>query len=533
MDTLSLLQGNSQSATPITKYNSRKLPEPRLLSYNEDLREIRWRKSEGPWKTLSLQRVAAVLPLAKDKLNNGFTVRTDTKAIIFRADSTASRDFWVTQLNKELDRAAVESTPYPCDENEGLASPEMRRKRTMPSVVLNEFNKAEPMLCSRELFTKGRQSEEVVVQQLMAQLNSYLETRAGQQLVTAPEDLPAALEAFLSQEQDVISDLENRLSIEDTKPQVNLNMLRKRLRVMEQERGESESQQETLEELRKLLNREKDETEKMMQRVEELRNEKSHLNRNIRLYKTELEFVTERNVQLQRQLMEMQQPEKFIGRFLTLHKGVTATFGYDENQMQDAYVTFSHDLRLLTVRIPGMSCDKLLEVDLSTVKKCEQHGTEVKLTLHNPTRIAIIKCAEEASKSLKQLWLDLKNKSDADPEQILIAQYSSTCQQLETQVRFIERLARKYKKTLTQSIFSLDNGYTAQQSALLAEIESLKEFDEKAVSESLSEEALEYLRHERPSLLQRLASLNDVVAQSLQTLQKKKREEALLAKFSG
>jgi hypothetical protein len=155
----------------------------------------------------------------------------------------------------------------------------------MPSIVLNEFNQAEPLLCSRELFAKGRQSEDAVVQQLMTQLNSYLETRAGQPLVTAPEDLPAALEAFLSQEQSVISDLENRLSVEDTKPQVNLNMLRKRLRAMEQERGESESQQETLEELRRLLNREKDETEKMMQRVEELRSEKGHLNRNIRQYK--------------------------------------------------------------------------------------------------------------------------------------------------------------------------------------------------------------------------------------------------------
>lgn len=285
MDNSSQMHSLSYALTPITKYNSRKLPQPRYLSYSEEAREIRWRKNEGPWKALSLLKVSAILPLAKDKLNNGFTVRTDTKAIIFRADNTFTRDFWVTQLNKELDKAAVESTPYPCDENEGLASPELRRKRTMPSIVLNEFNQAEPLLCSRELFSKGKLPEEVVVQQLMAQLNSYLETRAGQQLVTSPEDLPAALEAFLSQEQSVISDLENRLSVEDTKPQVNLNMLRKRLRVMEQERGESESQQETLEELRKLLNREKDETEKMMQRVEELRNEKSHLNRNIRLYK--------------------------------------------------------------------------------------------------------------------------------------------------------------------------------------------------------------------------------------------------------
>lgn len=229
----------------------------------------------------------------------------------------------------------------------------------------------------------------------------------------------------------------------------------------------------------------------------------------------------------------MQQPEKFIGKYLSLHKGVPAQYALDDGSMQEVYVTFSHDLVHMTVRVPGMSCEKLIEVDLSTSKKCEQTGADLMLTLTNPIRVARLRSTEEIARQMKNLWLDLKHKGDIDPEQLLVSQYSSTCQQLEAQVRFIERLARKYKKTLTQSIFNLDNGYTAQQSALLAEIESLKEFDEKAVSESLSEEALEYLRHERPSLLQRLASLNDVVAQSLQTMQKKSRQEALLAKFSS
>jgi hypothetical protein len=229
----------------------------------------------------------------------------------------------------------------------------------------------------------------------------------------------------------------------------------------------------------------------------------------------------------------MQRPDKFIGKYLGLQKGLKAMFSFEDGEEQPAYVTFSHDLRLMTVREPGMSCDKLLEVELSAVKRVEQSAAELKVTLHNPPKVATIKCTEDSARLIKSLCSDLKSKSETDPEQLLISQYSASCQQLESQVRFIERLARKYKKTLTQSIFSLGNGYTAQQSALLAEIESLKEFDEKAVSESLSEEALEYLRHERPSLLQRLGSLNDVVAQSLQGLQKKTREEALLAKFSS
>lgn len=115
--------------------------------------------------------------------------------------------------------------------------------------------------------------------------------------------------------------------------------------------------------------------------------------------------------------------------------------------------------------------------------------------------------------AIKDLYLSMnsvtvsENLSEFQAHEI----YQLGSEQLQTQMMLYDRLIKRYKNGLIESICYVDQGSQYMQEMYLNEIEVLKVLNEDMVQGVLSADAENYFRHERGVLLERSNALEKVL----------------------
>lgn len=192
-------RGNIDSGAFLYKSTRSKLLKPVFVWYDEDSASLCWNKGSqkgDSYKKLLLTDILKIKKAYKGMTTAdiSFQIFARNRKYTFIANNREERISWMKGLNDLLTAfslhtsSSMSSTPKKLyspasgDENQELQSPDIKRKRTVPAIILSEVNKDGPLGCSRELFTKGSSSKKSSesekkesLKEIMKILNRFIE----------------------------------------------------------------------------------------------------------------------------------------------------------------------------------------------------------------------------------------------------------------------------------------------------------------------------------------------------------------------
>lgn len=362
----------------------------RFLWLDPCSKELRWASGLAPshdFKRVALSHIESISRIAHHE-HCGFQIDTRNHNIKFWAFSLEEREHWVKSLlyvmrkDSGQEGASKSCSPH-TDENEGATSPEVLRKRALPSFILAEANGEG---CSRELFKKS--VEGGVLAAVCEVVANYTDNK-----ILRIEDLPRAVEECIQQQEDCIQgiqeeidNVESTAETEDLKTQIQ--ELQRRIAALPRNSLKHENKINTLNAHRMEYQAEKTRTDELSLQLEQLYHQKDKVLKQCRVYRTELDFLNAHNYHLTQQLDKTQLLNK-KQKFSELLKGVHAMVRKRGGEFVPRLVMVAPEMDRLVIRpSEGMSPDRE-EVGFGNVTCFAVHkNTDLKdhrsMSIHSP-----------------------------------------------------------------------------------------------------------------------------------------------------
>ena len=521
----------------LLKLNKWKLPQSRFFWLDVENLEIRWSKNARlaavackkiPFK--DIEKVGKVSKYRQMKAEHGFTVDVPHKTYLFRTDTLEIRDKivqFLTEFTHQSDNFELKSTKdtEECEDTENCATPEPVNESEL---VLNEWNKSETMLCSREIFSKTgsahRQAKYKAgnYRNIVMKISETIASLPNIEVPDSPSLLPQVISRVLQTQNEEIGKLQEELQRE-TLESGKIQLLRKRIKMLETAREKCQILEAENADLKSKISSQKEQN--------------SHLERELSSKLTLKSIRADTEIPTSEEIFSTEidlLKRGFNGYMLCIGDEVVMKqlgFQPDDSGSECGYVPrhilCSQDLGQMIWKPVSLFSNKRAFICVSEINTVIS-GTEDAMTLqpYPECDYLTLQCAQMtlivAVETQYSLYLDAITAVFAHlndlpytpvcPVDSIVTRCRQMCQQYENQARLMEHLIRTYKKALTDSICDIHNGFSAQQAVYSAEIAQLRELNEKAVTGLGSQEALEYIRGERVQLLDRLRYLNEVVA---------------------
>jgi hypothetical protein len=350
-----------------------------------------------------------------------------------------------------------------------------------PSAVLSEFNKEEPLICSRELFATKRVS---ILSSNYSRILHQVSSVLTSQIPSSHLPLPDAIQQFLTKQQTTLRSLTERYQRPNTNSRVEskINSLRKKMRVLEIEREKQESQTHTVSELEKELEREKAHSTHLNNKINELQKEKTRCLRDCEFYKLELDIVTEKTKSLEKEVGQIQGLQISLrdARFEVLKKGFHAylcTFAsesignqinlsprrpYENGIYKKRHISCSGDFNQIIWRPISLFSSRKAYVNITEVtgildgtedpSRLQPFASHVYITIITPNLnmiIAIDKAFAVYLETIKDLFQRF-NHLPAIPNNLSYYElYQIAVEHLQSQHQLLQKLINRYKSTLS------------------------------------------------------------------------------------
>lgn len=497
--------------------DSRSPVNQRYLWLEGNSGELRWSNHSimlSQFKRIALTHINKLFKIQQAE-TFGFQLETHHHTIRFWANSQDDRDNWVLALNIAIDKKenkhrlsnSSSVTPKNADEN----------KRTM---ISDKFGGTKVQNLSSFIRidndVKSKDEHTTVLSKLMT-LVSVFNTH-NQASPASFEDLPSLLQAYITQSQNSLLSLRSKLaspSDESIGLSTQVAMLQEKVTSLEVLKQKYDTQMYSLQDLTNSYHNEKQLTEDIAQILERLQNEKNKSSRDCKLFKTELDFVNDRNVQLEKRLEGLNINQKIT----EIYKGVEGIVSKRGKEVYVRLISVSSEKDRIVLRPTDSFAterDELLFSEITSMTPVKKTENNSQITVHNldsPLSISVSNDKSGVLIDLTALFNTYKKLQTEKIEKLIEKQFKSNCEVLENQLRFEEKRMKLYKSVVINSIFDVDNSKLASQSMYEAEVTILSEALNQTFKDSISDRCMDYLKTERREIISNLLSLNSRIAE--------------------
>ncbi|CAG9314318.1 unnamed protein product [Blepharisma stoltei] len=547
------LQDFVKEGSQVVKLSLESDSQSRFFWVSSETKEIRWSKSAKArnfYQKIEIDRLFGVRRFDQSKAGNseyGFILETKNKEIKFTVESYEIREKWIEALTEIIVNKTniSSSTPIAADENDG--SPWLMKRRTVPPSVLGDYNYEMPVTGSRELFAKTNQTKHH--KEILEEVRELLQQQTGKQI--SIEDLPIVLDEIIQNNQTKIWESKQEIlrQNEENDPkklQNKVSSLRKRIKMLEVEQEQIDAQANSIEELNRDIAREKKQKEELTNKIHEITQEKNKYVKEGSIYKADLDAAIEKNAVLEKELYRREKKDKeedpridllrkgFHGYLLTIANpeladdlNLTPRRPYEDGVYKKRLITLNQDCSQLIWKPISLFSNKKAVLKTSDItsalegtedpQRLEPFTNNRYLTILAPGLTLIISVEKSFGfylEAIKDLYLQV-NSIPISPCDIPAHDlYQLGNDQLQSQMVIYDRLIKRYKTSLTESICYVDKGSASQQEMLLNELQTLKILNEDMIQGVLTSDIENYFRHEKAVLLERCSVLEKILAQA-------------------
>ncbi|CAG9333530.1 unnamed protein product [Blepharisma stoltei] len=484
--------------------------------------ELRWSNhsiTQSQFKRIALTHINKLTKI-QHASSYGFQLETHHHTIKFWANSQEERDYWFIALNLALDKkenkpnkSLSSFSSLNLDENQKNPS-----KHTPASSIHNLSYFANKITEGSTPSPTSEQDYKYILNKLAAIIDPAIHDTSQSSL----EELPQSIKIILSQNNLSLANIMNSkhqnpsLSAETTSLLQQVSVLQEKVTSLETIKQDYDTHMHTLQDLTNIYHDEKQLTEDFAETLERLHLEKNKASRDCRLFKTELDFMSERNNILEKRLQEAGFCDD-SKKYVEIMKGVNGQVTKKGKEIEKMVSVSLEKDRLIFRPVDSFEIEReeLPFSEITSITPTKKLENKAQAIIHNlNTPICISLPIEKAGifTDILDLFNEYKKMQTESIENLIARQFKGNCDILESQLRFIEKRMKLYKSAIIGSIFDIKNSMSASQSLLEAEIFILGESVPKNMVGPVSEMCLQYINKERKEIIEKISQTNLMVA---------------------